>query len=234
MIFTKDLTQEGVGFDIMYEDKDYIIINKKNGLAVQATDTDQLDLETVLNQRYNKVYVINRIDMPVSGIVIFGKNKAFTSAMIEMLKERQNIEKTYLAVVKGNPIKDQVVEVRHWLKKLHNRSMTADECVDDKYKEAILTYKFLQSFDNYELLKINLHTGRFHQIRAQLATIEMPIKGDLKYGSRRPNIDRSICLLSYKLAFNHPVTGEYKEYTAPLPNNDAVWQNIYPEVLESL
>ena len=234
MIFTKDLTQEGVGFDIMYEDKDYIIINKKNGLAVQATDTDQLDLETVLNQRYNKVYVINRIDMPVSGIVIFGKNKAFTSAMIEMLKERQNIEKTYLAVVKGNPIKDQVVEVRHWLKKLHNRSMTADECVDDKYKEAILTYKFLQSFDNYELLKINLHTGRFHQIRAQLATIEMPIKGDLKYGSRRPNIDRSICLLSYKLAFNHPVTGEYKEYTAPLPNNDAVWQSIYPEVLESL
>jgi 23S rRNA pseudouridine1911/1915/1917 synthase len=235
MIFNKDLQQEGVGFDILFEDEDYIIVNKRNGLAVQAIEKEQEDLEKILNRRYNSpIFVIHRIDMPVSGLIIFGKNKWFAKEMTEMIKNRENISKTYLAIVKGQPIKDEIVEVRHWIKKLHNRAMTADECLDENYKEAILTYEFLQSFDHYELLKINLLTGRFHQIRAQLATLEMPIKGDLKYGSRRPNIDRSICLLSYKLKFKHPKTGEIKEYFAPLPTNDSIWQSVNPEILRSI
>lgn len=84
--------------------------------------------------------------------------------------------------------------------------MTADERFDEYFKEAVLVYTLLQSFDKYHLLKIDLKTGRFHQIRAQLATMEMPIKGDLKYQIRRPNLDRSIGLLSYKLEFIHPFT----------------------------
>jgi len=73
------------------------------------------------------------------------------------------------------------------------------------------------------LLEIDLKTGRFHQIRAQLATMDMIIKGDLKYGSRRPNLDRSIGLLSYKLSFIHPFTGKLHQYKAPLPDNDVLW-----------
>ncbi len=209
-------------YEIIDENDDFIIIIKKHGIAVQATDKEVNDLETELNSRYSeKVHVLNRIDQPVTGLVIFGKNKNFAAQFTEMLKER-TVKKTYLAIVAGQP-NAKPTELRHYIKKLHNRAMTADEKVDDFFKEAVLEYTLLQSFDNYHLLKIDLKTGRFHQIRAQLATMEMPIKGDLKYGSRRPNLDRSIGLLSYKLEFTHPFTGKLHTYLAPLPDNDVIW-----------
>jgi len=207
---------------IVDETEDFIVIIKKYGIAVQATNKEVYDLETVLNTKYKEpVYVLNRIDQPVSGIVIFGKNKLFASEFTEMLKAR-TVQKTYLALVAGTP-KTGNTELRHFIKKLHNRAMTADEQVDENFKEAVLEYTLLQSFDHYHLLKIDLKTGRFHQIRAQLATVELPIKGDLKYGSRRPNLDRSICLVSYKLEFTHPFTGKKHVYTSPLPDNDVIW-----------
>jgi 23S rRNA pseudouridine1911/1915/1917 synthase len=198
---------------------------KKNGIAVQVTDKDADDLETILNNKYSeKVHVLNRIDQPVTGLVIFGKNKKFASAFTEMLKER-TVKKTYLALVAGHP-KTEPTELKHYIKKLHNRAMTADEPVDENFKESVLVYTLLQSFDNYHLLKIDLKTGRFHQIRAQLATVDLPIKGDLKYGSRRPNLDRSIGLLSYKLEFTHPFTGKTHSYVSPLPQNDILWSLV--------
>ncbi|MBK8517997.1 MAG: RluA family pseudouridine synthase [Saprospiraceae bacterium] len=210
-------------FSIIDETDEFIVIIKKYGIAVQATDKENNDLESVLNARYpEKVHVLNRIDQPVSGLVIFGKTIAFSAEFTEMLKNR-SVKKTYLGLVSGNPESGKV-ELRHFLKKLHNRAMSADIMVDSNYKEAILEYTLIQSFDNYHLLKINLKTGRFHQIRAQLATMDMPIKGDLKYGSRRPNLDRSICLLSYKLEFVHPFTGKLHSYKAPLPDNDVLWK----------
>jgi len=209
-------------FEIIAEELDFLIVYKKFGLAVQATDTEQRDLETILKQSYGPdIYVLNRIDQPVSGLVIFGRNKLFAEQFTEMLKER-TVKKTYLALVSGTPEKETTM-LKHYIKKLHNRAMTADEQVDQNFKESILYYTLLQSFDNYHLLKIDLKTGRFHQIRAQLATVELIIKGDLKYGSKRPNIDKSIGLLSYKLEFQHPFTGVKYSYTSPLPTNDVLW-----------
>jgi len=209
-------------YTIVDETEDFIVILKKSGIPVQVTDKQIIDLETQLNQRYSeKVHVLNRIDQPVSGLVIFGKNKAFAAAFTEMLKARE-VKKTYLALVGGHPQKGKVL-LRHYIKKLHNRAMTADEPIDENFKEAVLEYRLVQSFDNYHLLEIDLKTGRFHQIRAQLATMDMIIKGDLKYGSRRPNLDRSIGLLSYKLSFVHPFTGKLHQYKAPLPDNDVLW-----------
>jgi 23S rRNA pseudouridine1911/1915/1917 synthase len=228
-----EIYDEGIGYDIIDETDHFVIIHKRNGLAVQATDTGVKDLETILTERYGQtIYVINRIDQPVSGLVIFGKHKGFTKAMTEEIKQR-TVKKTYLAIVAGQPEQGPIT-VKHYLKKLHNRAMTADEQLDDSYKEARLTYTLLQHFDNYHLLKIDLHTGRFHQIRAQLATIDLPIKGDLKYGSRRPNLDRSICLLSYKLAFTDPINNKEYSYTAPLPQSDVLWSVIEPELLSCL
>jgi 23S rRNA pseudouridine1911/1915/1917 synthase len=218
-------------YEVIDETEDFIVILKKHGLAVQVTDKEVDDLETILNNRYaEKVHVLNRIDQPVTGLVIFGKNKVFASHFTEMLKER-SVKKTYLALVSGEPQKVPT-ELKHYIKKLHNRAMTADEKVDDFFKESILVYTLLQSFDRYHLLKIDLKTGRFHQIRAQLATMDMPIKGDLKYGSRRPNLDRSIGLLSYKLEFIHPFTGKKHSYTAPLPENDVLWTMVDRTLLE--
>jgi 23S rRNA pseudouridine1911/1915/1917 synthase len=214
-----------VQYRILDETNDFIVVYKLNGLPVQVTDSDADNLERILNDRYKqKLYVLNRIDQPVSGLVIFGRNAEFSAAFTELLKARE-VKKTYLALVAGNPEKGPVI-LKHYIKKLHNRAMTADEALDDNYKEAILVYERLQSFDHYHLLKIDLKTGRFHQIRAQLATMEMPIKGDLKYGSKRPNLDRSIGLVSFRLSFNHPVTGESFSYEAPLPDNDILWKLV--------
>lgn len=221
---------QGPAFEILDEQDDFIIVYKKNGIAVQATDIKQSDVESQLKAKFGKdIFVLNRIDQPVSGLVIFGKNRRFAELFTEMLKERV-VKKTYLALVSGNPESGPTM-LRHYLKKLHNRAMTADEQIDDNYKEAVLYYTRLQSFDNYHLLKIDLKTGRFHQIRAQMATMEMTIKGDLKYGSKRPNIDKSIGLLSYKLSFTHPDTGKQYSYVSPIPNNDVLWGLIDPDVL---
>lgn len=217
-------------YAIMDDTDDFILVHKKNGIAVQVTDKDVDDLETTLNLRYGqKLHVLNRIDQPVTGLVIFGKNKRFASEFTEMLKERK-VKKTYLALVAGHP-NTTPTELKHYIKKLHNRAMTADEAVDEFFKEASLVYHLIQSFDHYHLLKIDLKSGRFHQIRAQLATVDMPIKGDLKYGSRRPNLDRSIGLLSYKLEFIHPFTLKSHHYKAPLPNNDVLWSLVDESLL---
>ncbi|MBK9150515.1 MAG: RNA pseudouridine synthase [Saprospiraceae bacterium] len=212
-------------FKVLDEQQDFIIVTKQHGIAVQATDTAQEDIESLLKRQYgNEIYVLNRIDQPVSGLVIFGKNKRFADQFTEMLKARI-VRKTYLALVSGNPEKERTM-LRHFIKKLHNRAMTADEPLTPEYKEAILYYTAVQEFDNYHLLKIELKTGRFHQIRAQLATVDLRIKGDLKYGSKRPNINRSIGLLSYKLEFEHPDTGITYAYIAPLPDNDILWNLV--------
>lgn len=212
-------------YAILDETDDYIVVFKKNGIAVQVTDKEVDDLESILMEKYSgNVYVLNRIDQPVTGIVIFGKNKEFTAKFTEMLKNHE-VKKTYLALVSGNP-KNEPTELKHYLKKLHNRAMTADEKIDGYYKECRLTYTLLKSFDNYHLLKVDLITGRFHQIRAQLATVDLPIKGDLKYGSKRPNIDRSIGLLAYQLKFVHPYTGRECVYTSPFPKNDVLWSLV--------
>lgn len=230
MILFKNL-QQNPQYEILDEQEDFIIVYKHHGIAVQATDIKQNDIEGQLKEKFGKnIFVLNRIDQPVSGLVIFGKNKRFAELFTEMLKGRV-VKKTYLALVSGHP-NTHPTELTHYIKKLHNRSMTADEQIDDNYKEAILNYTLLQSFDKYHLLKIDLKTGRFHQIRAQMATMELTIKGDLKYGSKRPNIDKSIGLLSYKLAFTHPDTGKEYNYTSPLPTNDVLWGLIDPAKLD--
>ena len=120
-------------FNILDETEDFIVIHKKNGIAVQVTDKESNDLESFLNTKYSeKVHVLNRIDQPVSGLVIFGKNKKFAAAFTEMLKER-TVKKTYLAMVSGNP-NSEPTELKHYIKKLHNRAMTADEPVDENFK----------------------------------------------------------------------------------------------------
>ena len=94
----------------------------------------------------------------------------------------------------------------------------------DKAKESILNYQIIKTLDNYQLLEIDLETGRHHQIRAQLSKIGVPIKGDLKYGAPRSNPDGGISLHARKLEFEHPVTKEKVEIVAPVPQNDAIWK----------
>jgi len=134
------------------------------------------------------------------------------------------VKKTYWAIVKNKPKKSEA-RLEHYLVRNseQNKSYAYPKAQPDSQR-AVLSYKVVGSTDNYYLLEINLETGRHHQIRAQLAAIGCPIKGDLKYGAARSNPDGGISLHARQLEFEHPMTKELITITAPPPKNDALWE----------
>jgi len=214
----------------LYEDNHIIIVNKRAGDIVQGDKTGDLPLSEVvkdyLKDKYDKpgnVYlgVVHRLDRPTTGIVMFAKTSKALPRLNKLFSEKE-AKKTYWAIVKNAPPKPKET-LKHWLKKnpVNNKSNAFNKEVEGG-KKAILHYTILQKLDNYYLLEVELETGRHHQIRAQLASIGCPIKGDLKYGSDRSNPDASIHLHARQLSFVHPVSKDKIEVTAPLPD-DAIW-----------
>ncbi len=208
---------------VIYKNNQLIAFNKPPTVPVQPDKSENKSL-LELGEIYtkSKLQLLHRIDRPASGIVLFGKTPKATRVLNAQFQERA-IKKTYLAVVKTPP--EQVAgELRHHLKKnaKYNKAYCHEQ-PQNGTKEAILTYEIIASSDNYHLLSIDLKTGRHHQIRAQLAAIGSPIKGDVKYGARRSNKDRSIHLHAWKMEFVHPVTNEAVTLEASLPK-EVVWQ----------
>lgn len=216
---------------VLFEDNHIIIVNKRAGDIVQGDKTGDKPLSEVvksyIKDKYNKpnnVYlgVVHRLDRPTSGIVIFAKTSKALERLNKMLREKE-IDKTYWAVVKNEPQKDQDTLI-NWLRKNpKNNKSTAYSKETDDCKKAILLYKLIKKLDNFFLLEIDLETGRHHQIRSQLSFIGCPIKGDLKYGFNRSNKDASIHLHARKIAFTHPVSKEKIEVVAPTPK-DVIWE----------
>lgn len=217
---------------IIYEDNHLLIINKKAGQLVQGDKTgDESLLESLKkfiknrDQKPGNVFLglVHRIDRPTSGLVIYAKTSKALSRLTQMVKNRE-IKKTYWAIVAKEMV-PQTQRLVHYLQKneKNNKAIVFPRPTEGA-KEAILTYNIIKILDNYQLLEIDLETGRHHQIRAQLSKTGIPIKGDLKYGSPRSNPDGGISLHARKLEFVHPVTKEKIEITAPVPQNDAVWK----------
>ncbi|MDY6327264.1 MAG: RNA pseudouridine synthase [Bacteroidales bacterium] len=201
---------------ILHEDNHIVVVNKLPGELAQGDDTgDEPLLEKVreyIRVKYCKpgnVFcgLVHRLDRPVSGAIVFAKTSKALTRLNEMVKDR-NFSKHYWAVVEGRP---RMAEARleHYLKRnpANNRTLVSCESLEG-WKRAELEYSTLASSDRYSLLEVRLHTGRHHQIRAQLAHIGNPIKGDVKYGARRAELDRSICLHARKISFTHPVSKE--------------------------
>jgi 23S rRNA pseudouridine1911/1915/1917 synthase len=215
------IKQEMIGDWVLYKNNQLIAFNKPPGVPVQADKTGDKSL-IQLAEIYckSKLYPIHRLDRPASGVVLFAKTKTATTSLSDQFRER-TVRKTYLAVVKDPPPAPEGT-LQHLLNKNSktNRAGITGDANEGQLSE--LTYRLLGSSDNYHLLEIVLRTGRHHQIRAQLAAIGCPIKGDVKYGSRRGNRDRSIHLHAWKLSFRHPVSGEPVELTTP-PPADPVW-----------
>ena len=213
--------EELIGDWVLYKNNQLIAFNKPAGLPAQADKTGDKSL-LQLGEIYckSKLYLIHRLDRPASGVILFAKTKTAVGALNDQFRERA-VHKKYLAVVKDMP-PEQEDTLRHFLAKNQqsNRSKTVEEAEDGQLSE--LKYRLLGSSKNYHLLEIELITGRHHQIRAQLAAIGCPIKGDVKYGARRSNRDRSIHLHAWTLAFRHPVSGEEVTLIAP-PPADPVW-----------
>jgi 23S rRNA pseudouridine1911/1915/1917 synthase len=227
IISTKDNLQ------VLHEDNHIIVINKRVGDIVQGDKTGDEPLSDVvkayLKEKYNKpgevfLGVVHRLDRPTTGIVVFAKTSKALTRLNETFKNRET-QKTYWAVVKNQPPKETDTLV-HFLKRnpKNNTSKAHSKEVPDS-KKASLTYKIIKKLDNYFVLEIDLHTGRHHQIRAQLQAIGCPIKGDLKYGFDRSNPDGGIHLHARKLVLSHPVTKESLSFTAPTPN-DVIWNTL--------
>lgn len=215
---------------VIYEDNHLIAINKRPGDIVQGDKTGDAPLSEVVKEyikiKYDKpgnVYlgVAHRLDRPTSGIVVFAKTSKALPRLNKLFAEK-DAKKTYWAVVKNQPPEEREL-LTHWLKRntKQNKSYAHTKEVTES-KKSILEYKLLKKLDNYFLLEIDLHTGRHHQIRAQLAVIGCTIKGDLKYGADRSNKDGSIHLHARTLSFIHPVKKEVLNLIAP-PPNEAIW-----------
>ena len=217
--------------DILFEDNHLLIINKRPGELSQLDKTgDNSVLEKYklyLKKKHNKkgnvfLGLVNRLDRPTSGVLILAKTSKALSRMNKMLVERKILKK-YLAIVEKKPIRKKNTLI-NFLKKnqKQNKSYIVDETTKDS-KKAILHYTTLKELDNYSLLEISLETGRHHQIRVQLSNIGCFIKGDLKYGSKRSNSDKSICLHANEISFIHPVSKNEIKIKANTPQNN-IWK----------
>ena len=216
---------------VVYEDNHIMVVNKLPSEIVQGDKTGDLPLSEKIKEfikirdhKPGNVFcgVIHRLDRPVSGLIIFAKTSKALSRFNELFREK-TIKKTYLAVVKNKPAKKSDKLIHYILKNEKTNMSKAHLNPVANALMAELDYELIASSDNYHLLKINLHTGRHHQIRAQLAAIGCPIKGDLKYGFGRTNTGGFIHLHSYRISFVHPVKDEaltIKEF--PI-TDDAVW-----------
>lgn len=222
---------------ILFEDNHLIVVNKRCGDLVQGDKTGDKPLNEVvksyIKEKYNKpgnVYlgVVHRLDRPTSGVVLFSKTSKALSRLNSMFA-KDEVEKTYWALVKNRPPKNQDTLV-HYLKRNPKRNKSyAHKNEVPKSKKGILHYAVKKELDRYYLLEIKLETGRHHQIRSQLSAIGCPIKGDLKYGADRSNRDGGINLHARDLSLVHPVRKKEIKFTAPAPQADKLWQ-----VVESL
>jgi 23S rRNA pseudouridine1911/1915/1917 synthase len=223
-----NILKDNISNRILYEDNHLLIINKLNNEIVQKDDSgDDSILEyfkQYIKEKYNKpgdvfLGLPHRLDRPVSGIVVLAKTSKALTRLTKMFKDKE-IHKIYHAIVKDKPIPEQG-EIRSYIKKnvSQNKSYTYQKEVADS-KLAILNYKLISKSDSFYLLEIELLTGRHHQIRAQLAEIGSTIKGDVKYGYKRPNIDKGISLHARMITFVHPVKNEEINVIAPYPTEN--------------
>ena len=200
--------------EILFEDNHLIIINKKPGILVQGDITGDISLIEItkdyIKNKYNKkgnvfLGLVNRIDRPTSGIVIFAKTSKALSRMNEILRNRE-IQKIYWLII-SNKFASNNGKIEGWFRKnsKQNKSYFFESQVTNS-KFGSLSYKKLKTLDNYCLIEVELITGRHHQIRCSFSELGYPIQGDLKYGSKRSNKDGGIYLHSRRLEFIHPVS----------------------------
>jgi len=213
---------------ILANNNQFIVLNKPPTIASQGDKTGDksiLDLAEIYCK--HPLHIINRVDRPASGIVVLAKSKKAASSLSSSF-QKQEVVKKYLAVVKNSPEKKEGT-LKHFITKINkiNKSVVTDN--GKGAHEVELSYKLVDQIDNYGLLEISVKTGRFHQIRAQLSAEGMPIKGDVKYGAKRSNKDRSIHLHAWKKEIIHPITKVKLSIVAALPDEN-VWNAFsYPK-----
>lgn len=211
--------------EVVHENNDYIVVNKMAGLISEKSPYEDCTVEDqVLNhllKSKQKPYIgiIHRLDRVTSGVLVFAKKKSILKKFNDLLSSRK-VQKTYLAIVKNKPRKNKEILTNFLVK--NNREKRADifQSRSKVSLECVLSYQVIDKNDFGYLLEIKPKTGRFHQIRAQLANIGLPIIGDEKYSSDQEYFPTSICLHAWKLSYQVSNSKEFKTFEAPLPKNN--------------
>ena len=227
------IVSDSKNLQILHEDNHIIVVNKRVGDIVQGDKTGDEPLSEIVKSYLKVAYdkpgevflgVVHRLDRPTTGIVVFAKTSKALTRLNETFKNRET-QKRYWAIVKNSPPKTDDTLVHFLKRNTKNNTSKAHLKEVPESKEAKLSYKVIKKLDNYYALEIDLHTGRHHQIRAQLTAVGCPIKGDLKYGFDRSNPNGGIHLHARKLVLTHPVTKDPLEIIAPVPE-DVLWKLV--------
>ena len=230
-------------FQVIYEDNHLIAINKSTGILVQGDRTGDVPLSELVEEYIRKKYqkpgavfcgVIHRIDRPVSGLVLMARTSKALSRMNTAFQKRE-VKKIYWALTNNKP-GNESGKLIHWISKDHDKNKARVFNKEEKgTQRAELNYSIKARNGDFYLWQIEPLTGRPHQIRAQLAKINCPIKGDVKYGYSKKNIDASIHLHSKALQFVHPVRKELMILEAELPKENT-WNMFshFPKVKDEL
>ena len=207
--------------NIIYEDNHLLVVNKPANMPVCLDSSNDIDLlsklKEYLKSKYNKpgnVYlgIVHRLDRPVGGIMVFAKTSKAAARLSKQIQDKK-FSKIYYAIVQ-NKLKDKDTLTDYLIK--DQKQNISYVTTKDKGKLAILDYEVIDTKNNLNLVKINLHTGRSHQIRVQFSTKGNPLLGDSKYGENKEKLN--ICLFAKELSFVHPTTKEQMTFNLPLPN----------------
>ncbi len=221
---------------ILYEDNHLLVINKLCGELVQGDKTGDISLlentKEFIKKRNSKpgnvfLGLVHRLDRPSSGVLVFAKTSKALSRMNALFKNAQ-VQKTYWALVDSAPPHREGL-LEGYLLKDEKKNKSRAYAEDGKgRKKAGLSYRLLHQSQRYFLLEIRLHSGRHHQIRAQLQAVGIHIRGDLKYGAARSNPQGGISLHARKIGFVHPVGRSKIEIEADprLVQDDRLWQKL--------
>ena len=215
---------------VLYEDNHIIVVRKDPNIPSQADKTEDLDMLTIikkyLKEKYNKpgnVYLglVHRLDRPVGGVMVFAKTSKAASRLSNQVREK-TFKKKYLAVVDGKFDRENGILEDYLYKDERNNISKVVKPEKKNAKLAKLDYKVLayNEVKDLSLVKVNLHTGRHHQIRVQLSNAGHSIFGDQKYGTRGKG--KQIALWAYELTIQHPVSKEEMTFKC-FPESNGTW-----------
>ena len=205
--------------NIVYEDKDLIIINKQPGILSMAATAKQFCVKTVLDEYFQRrhfkchAHVVHRLDRETSGLMVYAKSIEAAKKLQDNWKE-QCFDRRYIAVLVGK-MEREGGTVKSWLKD-NNAFQTYSSESDNGGKYAVTHYHTICATNQYSLVEMKLETGRKNQIRVHMADLGHPVVGDAKYGGGSSPIHR-LCLHAYRLFLYHPITGERMEFETPYP-----------------
>ena len=195
----------------------------------QTGDESLVDIaKRYIKDKYQKpgnvfLGLVHRLDRPTTGVIVLARTSKALTRLNQQFKDRLT-KKVYRAVVSGSP--EPKARLEHFLRKNSSQNKSFHYPKNTlNTKHAILRYRYIEQLRSYHVLEIELETGRHHQIRVQLAAVGLHIKGDLKYGAKRPNQNGSIHLHAQSLALAHPTTKEEMKFIAPYPD-DVIWNSL--------